>query len=188
MSPAGDRALLDALAAVEAALSDLGAPYMIIGGIAVIARGAPRFTDDIDATVWAAGLDLSRLLSAMAQQSVVPRIDDVEELARESQVVLLRHAPSETPVDLSPDLIGASDGASGAVRSGLRRSRRGPGPGCQAAEEAEAQRVSRRAAEPQRACSGGYSGSPSTSRVIPSLSRAAPKLSSSPIRLSASRM
>ena len=53
------------------------------------------------------------------------------------------------------------------------------------AEGAEAQRVSRRAAKPQRPAAWRYSGSLWTTRVMPSLRRAAPKLSSSPIRLSA---
>ena len=35
---------------------------MIVGGIAVIARGIPRQTVDIDATLWAEGLDVGEVL------------------------------------------------------------------------------------------------------------------------------
>lgn len=47
-----DQAFLDALSAVAAALGTVRAPSMIIEGIAVIARGVPRQTVDVDATVW----------------------------------------------------------------------------------------------------------------------------------------
>jgi hypothetical protein len=39
-----------ALDALSAALADIGAPAMVIDGIAVIARGVPRTTLDINAT------------------------------------------------------------------------------------------------------------------------------------------
>jgi len=58
VSEAADRSLLQALAAVQAALDQVGAPAMIIGGMALIARGIPRLTRDIDATVWGEGLEL----------------------------------------------------------------------------------------------------------------------------------
>ena len=38
--------------------------WMLIGGIAVIARGAPRTTQDIDATVLAPGVNIDELLAA----------------------------------------------------------------------------------------------------------------------------
>jgi hypothetical protein len=48
--------LAQALIALNQALRNVGAPYMIIGGVAVIARGVPRLTDDVDATIWGGGL------------------------------------------------------------------------------------------------------------------------------------
>jgi hypothetical protein len=41
----------DALAALQHALSELDAPWMVIGGIAVIAHGVQRMTTDIDAVI-----------------------------------------------------------------------------------------------------------------------------------------
>jgi len=58
VSEAADRSLLRALAAVQAALDQVGAPAMIIGGMALIAHGVPRLTRDIDATIWGEGLDV----------------------------------------------------------------------------------------------------------------------------------
>ncbi|MEO8902855.1 MAG: hypothetical protein ABI488_12525 [Polyangiaceae bacterium] len=91
----------DALAAFDAAMRATNAPYMIIGGIAVIARGVPRHTDDVDGTVWADGLDLASLLSALRAERIEPRIVDALEFARQNQVFLLRHTPTSTDIDLS---------------------------------------------------------------------------------------
>lgn len=42
-----------AIQALANAFAVVNAQWMLIGGIAVIARGAPRTTDDVDATVLA---------------------------------------------------------------------------------------------------------------------------------------
>lgn len=46
-----------ALGDLQEALTELACPAMVIGGLAVIARGAPRLTGDIDATLL--GADIS---------------------------------------------------------------------------------------------------------------------------------
>jgi hypothetical protein len=91
------RALSDLLAGLQAS----GAKHMIIGGLAVIARGVVRHTDDADATVWAAGLELPALLDGLRQRGIVGRIDDVESFAAQSQVLLLVHEPTGVPMDVS---------------------------------------------------------------------------------------
>lgn len=74
---------------------------MLIGGVAVIARGVRRLTDDVDATVWAEGLEIRGLLRKLAAHRIVPRIDDAQAFARRSQVLLLQHEPSGVDIDLS---------------------------------------------------------------------------------------
>lgn len=101
MSEPAERGLLAALDALATALRTLDAPSMIIGGIAVIARGIPRQTVDIDATVWAEGLDLDRLFGALAAEGIEPRIPDARGFARQHQVLLLRHPASGTPLEVS---------------------------------------------------------------------------------------
>lgn len=101
MTAQADQAILDALAAVVAALRTLRAPGMIIGGIAVIAHGVPRQTVDVDATVWGEEVELDELVEALARQGVVPRVRDALEFARQRQVLLLRHTPSGTPIEVS---------------------------------------------------------------------------------------
>jgi len=96
-----DRAVTVALEALAAALESLEAPAMVIGGIAVIARGVPRTTLDIDATVWAEGLDLERALDVFRICGFAPRVSDARQFAEVHQVLLLRHEASGTPVDVS---------------------------------------------------------------------------------------
>jgi hypothetical protein len=75
---------------------------MIIGGIAVIAHGVARTTADVDATVWLQNeADLAALLDDFSNAGIEPRIADVLAFARKSRVVLLRHAKSRVPFDLS---------------------------------------------------------------------------------------
>jgi predicted nucleotidyltransferase len=94
-------ALLAALTDLRAALEEIGASYMLIGGLAVIARGVARLTRDVDATVWAEGLNIPAILSTLARHGIVARVADADRFARTRQVLLLRHGQSETPLDIS---------------------------------------------------------------------------------------
>jgi hypothetical protein len=89
------------MAALASALQTIGGPSMVIGGMAVIARGVPRHTVDIDATVWAEGLDIDRVFAVLAEHAILPRIADARAFALERQVLLLQHQPSGTPLDVS---------------------------------------------------------------------------------------
>lgn len=93
-------AFLVALRALARGLTALAAPYMLIGGVAVILRGVPRHTDDIDAAVWSEHLDTVRLLEVLGEHEIVGRIPDLAAFAAEFHVFLMRHAPSGTPVEI----------------------------------------------------------------------------------------
>jgi Nucleotidyltransferase of unknown function (DUF6036) len=97
----GEGRFLDALRAVRDGLEQLDLPWVIIGGVAVIARGVPRFTADIDATVWVGTVDPERILDVLGRQQLAPRIEHAAAFAREHQVLLLRHTPSGVPLDVS---------------------------------------------------------------------------------------
>ncbi len=101
MAASADLALLDALAALDRTLRRLAAPAMIIGGIAVIARGVPRQTVDIDATIWGEAIAIDHLVAELARDGIVPRMVDAGEFARRHQVLLLRHEPTGTPLEIS---------------------------------------------------------------------------------------
>jgi hypothetical protein len=93
-------AFLAALHALSRGLTALAAPYMLIGGVAVILRGVPRHTDDIDAAVWAEHVETERLLDVLAAHGIEGRIPELAAFAAEHQVFLMRHAPSGTPVEI----------------------------------------------------------------------------------------
>ena len=93
--------LASALRDFAAALDATTRPSMIIGGIAAIARGVPRLTRDIDGTIAGEGTDLTKLLATCSQHGIVPRIDDAISFAMANHVLLLRHSPTGTDIDLS---------------------------------------------------------------------------------------
>jgi hypothetical protein len=88
------------VSALERALGRV-APHMLIGGVAVIAHGVRRLTDDVDATLWGEGVVLEALVRRLATQKIVPRIADALVFAQKNQVLLLRHEPSGVDIDLS---------------------------------------------------------------------------------------
>lgn len=98
--PAGQR-FLSALRDLAGSLEEFGAPWLVIGGVAVIAAGIPRLTVDIDATIWAPGTDPETLLDRLQIHRIVPRIRDAVAFAKERQVLLAQHEPTGVPVDLS---------------------------------------------------------------------------------------
>lgn len=90
-----------ALRAVSAFLDQLPGPAMFIGGLAVIAHGHIRTTDDIDATVSGEDVSADRILQVAAAHDIYPRMDDVLAFARRNQVLLLVHRPTGVELDLS---------------------------------------------------------------------------------------
>ena len=96
-----ERLLEDALAALARALDDAGAPWMVIGGIAIIAHGVRRFTTDIDAAVRGDAISIDQLLEALARHDIVPRIPDAAAFAQANLVLLARHAPTGVDLDVS---------------------------------------------------------------------------------------
>jgi hypothetical protein len=94
-------ALFEALDRFARALPSLGHPVMLIGGLAVIARGVPRHTIDIDATIDGEGVDLNRVLATLHEFGIVPRMPEVLEFARQRQVLLLRDSQTGTGIDLT---------------------------------------------------------------------------------------
>ncbi|HKE19807.1 MAG TPA: DUF6036 family nucleotidyltransferase [Kofleriaceae bacterium] len=89
------------MAALKRALDRAAARYMLIGGLAVIARGVIRSTDDADATVWGPQIELEHLLACLASEGIVGRITDVADFARSHQVLLLEHEASGTPMEVT---------------------------------------------------------------------------------------
>lgn len=101
-APAGaEPRLVQALAEISSALRDAGVPWMVIGGIAIIARGVRRMTTDIDVVVRGDETTPAAMLRAFARRRIVPRIEDAEAFARDRLVLLLHHEPTGVDLDLS---------------------------------------------------------------------------------------
>ena len=116
MSEPARNELRTAIVAVQRALDELGAPAMIIGGVAVISAGVARLTTDVDATVAGADATPEHILLTMARHGCVARIADVAAFARQSQVLLLRHEPTQVNVDLSLAWLPFEEAALGRAR------------------------------------------------------------------------
>ncbi len=113
----GEQRLDDALNALAAGLKSAAGAWMIIGGVAVIARGVRRMTTDIDIVVRGDAVNLSKLLRILARHGVRPRIEEAEAFAEKNLVLLLRHLPSGVDLDLS---LGWTDFERDAISSSTR--------------------------------------------------------------------
>ena len=90
-----------ALADVTRVLERLDYPAAIIGGIAVIAWGRARATEDVDVAISAPLEDLTEIFQAFLAAGFESRNADALGFARESLVLLLRHKATGIPLDLS---------------------------------------------------------------------------------------
>ena len=90
-----------ALKALRDALDKTGVPWMFIGGIAVIAHGVLRQTRDIDVSLWGPAIRPEELLPLLAKARIKPRQENSLEIARRSQVLLMRHEPTKVELDVA---------------------------------------------------------------------------------------
>jgi hypothetical protein len=98
---AADRKLFGAMRALLAALREIEAPSMLIGGIAVILSGVARETVDVDATILGKASDIDAILVTLARHGIVPRIYNAAAFARERQVLLLVHEPTRVTMEIT---------------------------------------------------------------------------------------
>jgi predicted nucleotidyltransferase len=93
--------LLEPLEALQRLLSRFGDRGVIIGGTAVSMLGRARFTEDVDAMFLLSIQDIPRLLETAKEEGIEPRVENAAEFARKSRVMLMKHVPSETHIDIS---------------------------------------------------------------------------------------
>lgn len=70
-------------------------------GVAIGFLGKPRFTADVDAMFLLSTSEVSQFLEAAQAENMIPRIPDADAFARKNRILLLRHSPSETDIDIS---------------------------------------------------------------------------------------
>jgi hypothetical protein len=87
------------LAALTSEFGRVGLPFMLIGGQAVLLHGAPRLTEDVDATLDADPSKLGALLESCAALGLVPLPQHIESFVAETFVLPVRHAATGVRVD-----------------------------------------------------------------------------------------
>lgn len=92
------RATIEALHRLLEKHNDRG---VIIGGIAVGLLGKPRYTADVDAMFLLSTQDIPQFLESARVENIIPRVQNVEEFARKTRVLLLKHIPTNTEIDIS---------------------------------------------------------------------------------------
>jgi hypothetical protein len=96
-----DTLLERAFSGLTGALGRARVPFMMIGGVAVIAHGVKRLTTDVDAVVQGNAVDVAALVRALARAGIAPRIERVELFARANLVLLMRHVETSVELDVS---------------------------------------------------------------------------------------
>jgi hypothetical protein len=86
------------LEGLAAALARARIPYMLVGGLALLVRGVPRLTRDVDVVVACPIGEVDRLLVALAPM-FRPRVEDPQTFAEETMVVPFIGSDG-TPVDV----------------------------------------------------------------------------------------
>ncbi len=92
------RAAIEALHRLLEKYNDRG---VIIGGIAVGLLGKPRYTADVDAMFLLSTQDIPQFLEIARAENILPRVQNVDEFARKTRVLLLKHVPTKTEIDIS---------------------------------------------------------------------------------------
>ncbi len=81
-------------------------PFAVIGGIATVVRGEPRFTADVDIV---AGVDVDRclqLLDVLEDTPFCPLFADVAAVVEKAFLLPLRHRQTKVKVDLAVGITG----------------------------------------------------------------------------------
>ena len=92
------RAAIDAFQRLLHKFDDRG---VIIGGIAVGLLGKPGFTADVDAVILLSTMEIAQFIELAQAEAIFPRIQNAEDFARKNRVLLLKHKPTETDIDIS---------------------------------------------------------------------------------------
>lgn len=93
-------AIVEVLAALDAALQSIGVRWYLFGAQAAILYGAARLTADVDATIDLGECSIDTLTAALRCHGLEPRVDDPAEFASRTRVLPAVHRASGLGVDL----------------------------------------------------------------------------------------
>jgi hypothetical protein len=93
--------LLSPLLALQNLIQAYDDQGVIISGVAASLLGTPRFTVDLDVVLMVSVQNIPDLLLEAERLGIEPRISDPIGFAHRTRVLLLRHIPSGTDIDIS---------------------------------------------------------------------------------------
>ena len=105
MPESKDPGLLPALKSIDQLLKENDVEGIIIGGMAVSLLGRPRYTNDIDLVILDIDERLNEFIIKLKRFGIEPRIENVEEFALKSRVLLMRHIDSGINIDISMGIL-----------------------------------------------------------------------------------
>ena len=97
--------LSPAIRSISQLLKEKDIEGIVVGGLAASLLGRPRFTNDIDLVILDLDNRLPEFLEKAKQFGIVPRIENAEDFAQRSRVLLMRHKESGINIDISMGLI-----------------------------------------------------------------------------------
>ena len=99
--PSGDSDLpIEALRTLALALSSIGMPYAIIGGVAISVVSVPRYTKDVDAVLLHPDSNVENLVAGLLNFGLRTVVSDPLAFARKNRLVVLQDSHGTT-IDLS---------------------------------------------------------------------------------------
>jgi predicted nucleotidyltransferase len=99
--PEGIEPFFEPLESLQRLLVRFNDRGVIIGGTAVSVLGKARFTEDIDAMFLLSIKDIPHLLAEAKKEGIEARVEDAAGFARKTRVLLLKHASTNTNIDIS---------------------------------------------------------------------------------------
>ncbi len=88
------------VSALKGVFDELGLGWFVFGAQAVVVRGHPRMTADLDLTIQASDDDLPELVRGLTAAEFDVRVEDVEDFVRKTRVMPVVHRPTTMPVDV----------------------------------------------------------------------------------------
>ena len=88
------------LRVLTAVLRALGVEWYVFGAQAVVYWGRPRFTEDIDVTVMARDVEISKLVATLQAAGFAVRPEGTADFIARTRVVPLLHTDTDWPLDL----------------------------------------------------------------------------------------
>jgi hypothetical protein len=98
--PSPVSASAELLAALARGLAVVRASWYLFGAQAVLIWGRPRFTADVDVTVWLEPEESDRLVEALASEEFVLRVRDARDFVARARVLPFVHTPTNLPLDI----------------------------------------------------------------------------------------